>query len=51
MLRRNEAMQAVNKIYNVHGDVAVTRKTAAKWFVRYCSGNFVVKDKPFWSIT
>lgn len=40
------ASQACKKICAVYGDEALSKSAARKWFVRFRSGNFGVKDEP-----
>ena len=40
------AAQTCRKICEVYGADAVSERRTQEWFVRFCSGNFDVKDRP-----
>ena len=41
----DNASQACEKICSVYGEGAVTKSAARKWFVRFRSRNFNIKDE------
>ena len=42
----NNAMQARKKLYGVYGEESLTERQYQKWFARFHSGDFDLKDVP-----
>ena len=42
----NNATETVEKICSVYGQGTITDQAVQNWFVKFCSGDMSLKDKP-----